>query len=284
MSEPLSSPPSAPGRRRRVVYSPVDIIRLAVSVIALGVVLLIVNYGAKSLSGAERDLIDLAERLPESVVQLVVRLVQLVAVFAPVAGAATLLIGRHFRRLGGAVLAAVSGGVLGRWIMTDLLDLEVDRFAITGALSKSAPFPNAAFLASIAAIVAADSPWMSTRWRHAARGWLALLLALRLLSGTTGIRELAVATAVGWMVGSTVGAILGAPDRRPTEASIESALIRLGVSVASIRHVRSAGGRHHFSAHTRSGKRLWVEVSARDGWQTMLPGRLYRAMRFRDPS
>ena len=166
--------------------------------------------------------------------------------------------------------------------MTDLLDLNVDRLRITGELNAGAPFPSAAFLASIAAIVAADSPWMSQRWRHAARGWLALLLALRLFSGTTGLRELIVAVAVGWVVGSLVGALVGAPDRRPSDAAVVSALTRRGVSVSDVHHERSAGGRHHYSVGRRSGESLWVEIAARDGWQTMAPGRLYRALRFRD--
>lgn len=269
-------------RRQRVVYSPVDILRLITAVLALGIVLVIVQYGARSLEGLEDDIISLTERLPASVVQVAVRLVQLVAVFAPLVGLVALVIRRQFRRLVGTVTAGVAGGVLGRWIMVDLLDLHVDRFQISGSLSESTPFPSAAFLAGMAAIVAADSPWTTSRWRQASRGWLGILLALRLFSGTTGIRELIVAVAVGWVVGSLVGALVGAPDRRPANASIGSALTRLGVSISSVDHVRSAGGRHHYVAMTRSSQKLWVEVAARDGWQTMLPGRLYRALRFRD--
>ncbi|MFN8051227.1 MAG: lysylphosphatidylglycerol synthase transmembrane domain-containing protein [Acidimicrobiales bacterium] len=269
-------------RQRRVVYSAVDVLRLLAALAALGVVLLVINYGASSLAGAEADLIKLTARLPSGVTQFAVRIVQLVAVFAPVLGFGALVFRRHFRRLGGSVIAAVAGGVIGRWIMSDLLDLTVDRFAITGALRQGAPFPSAPFLASIAAIVAADSPWMSSRWRHAARGWLALLLALRLFSGTTGLRELIVAVAVGWVVGSLVGVLVGAPDRRPSSTAVNGALTRLGVSVAEVHHVHSGSGRHHFLVRSITGRRLWVEVAARDGWQTMLPGRLYRALRFRD--
>jgi len=269
-------------RRARVVYSPVDAIRLGVSLLALGIVLVVVNYGASSLAGAEEDLIRLTARLPRGVTQLAIRGVQLVAVFAPVAGFVALIIRRHLRRLAGSVIAAVAGGIIGRWIMTDLLEISVDRFRITGELAEGATFPSAAFLTSIAAIVAADSPWMSTRWRHAARAWLALLLALRLFSGTTGLRELIVAVAVGWVVGSLVGALVGAPDRRPGDSAVVAALTRLGISVADVHHERSAGGRHHYTVGRRSGDPLWVEIAARDGWQTMAPGRLYRALRFRD--
>lgn len=274
--------PSRAKHRRRVVYSPVDAIRLGVSLLALGVVVVVVNYGASSLSGAEEDLIRLTARLPTGVTELAVRIVQLVAVFAPVAGFVALIVRRHFRRLAGSVIAALAGGIIGRWIMTDLLEITIDRFQITGELAEGAPFPSAAFLASIAAIVAADSPWMSNRWRNAARFWLALLLALRLFSGTTGLRELIVAVAVGWVVGSLVGALVGAPDRRPSDSSVVAALTRLGVSVSDVHHERSAGGRHHYTVQRRSSGPLWVEIAARDGWQTMAPGRLYRALRFRD--
>lgn len=269
-------------QRRRVVYSPVDVVRLGASLLALGIVVVIVNFGASSLAGAEEDLIRLTARLPTSVTQTAVRIVQLVAVFAPVVGAIALVIRRHFRRLAGSVIAALAGGVIGRWIMTDLLEINVSRLEITGELARGASFPSAAFIASIAAIVAADSPWMSSRWRKAARGWLALLLALRLFSGTTGLRELVVAVAVGWVVGSVVGALVGAPDRRPSDSAIVASLTRLGVSVSKVEHVRSSGGRHHYTVASRSGTDLWVEVAARDGWQTMAPGRLYRALRFRD--
>lgn len=273
---------SPPKHRARVVYSPVDALRLGVALLGLGLVVVLVNYGAASLAGAETDLLKLTARLPEGLTKLAVRLVQLVALVAPVAGAIALLVRRQFRRLSGSVIAAVAGGVIGRWIMTDLLQINIERLQITNELAASRTFPSAAFLASISAIVAADSPWMSMRWRHAARAWLALLVALRLFSGSSGLRELIVAVAVGWFVGSVVGALVGAPDRRPTESAVEAALTRLGVSVESVDHDRSWGGRHHYRVARRSGDSLWVEVAARDGWQTMLPGRIYRALRFRD--
>ncbi|MBX7068509.1 MAG: flippase-like domain-containing protein [Microthrixaceae bacterium] len=269
-------------RRVRVVYSPVDAVRLGVSVGVLGLVLVIVNFGAASLSGAEEDLIRLTAKLPSSVTQIAVRIVQLLSLFAPVVGFVALVAQRLFRRLAGATIASVAGLVLGRWIMTDLLEINIDRLRISGELAAGGSFPSAAFLASIAAIVAADSPWMTNRWRNAARGWLAVLLALRLFSGETGLRELIVAVAVGWVVGSLVGALVGAPDRRTSDTSVVASLTRLGISVADVSHSRSNSGRHHFTVDTRSGNRLWVEISARDGWQTMLPGRLYRAIRFRD--
>lgn len=266
------------------MWSTVDLVRLAASLLALGVVLVIVNFGESSLAGAERDLLRLTAQLPRGLTGLAVRVVQLVAVFAPLVGLLALGSQRQFRRMGAAVGAAIAGGVIGRWIMTVLLDLRIDQFEITGELSRGSQFPSAAFLAGIAAVVAADSPWMTDRWRHATRGWLGLLLALRLFSGATGLRELIVAAAVGWVVGSVVVAIVGAPDRRPSEAAIAGALTRLGVSVADAHHVKSGGGRHRYVVRTRSGRSLWVEVAARDGWQTMLPGRLYRALRFRDPA
>ena len=128
----MSAPAPHP-RRRRVVYSAVDVLRLVAALVAFGVVLLIVNFGKASLSGAERDLIRLTARLPSGVTQVAVRLVQLVALFAPIVGAGALIVRRHFRRLTGSVVAAVAGLVLGRWVMTDLLELDVDRFRITGA-------------------------------------------------------------------------------------------------------------------------------------------------------
>lgn len=240
------------------------------------------NFGESSLSGTERDLLRLTGRLPTGVTRLAVRIVQLVAVFAPLVGLVALGSQRQFRRLGAAIGAALAGGIIGRWIMTVLLDLSIDRFEITGELSRGSQFPSAPFLAGIAAIVAADSPWMTDRWRHATRAWLGLLLALRLFSGATGLRELVVAAAVGWVVGSVVVALVGAPDRRPSETAVTAALTRLGVSVGNAHHVKSTRGRHHYIVATRSGRSLWVEVAARDGWQTMLPGRLHRALRFRD--
>ena len=266
-----------------MVYSPVDLLRLVASLIALALVVLFVNFGSSALSGAESDLIHQAERLPDGFVRLIVRVVQVIALFAPLVGGCVILARRQFRRFAGTLGAATAGTIIGRWIMTDLLDLSVARFEITGALAE-ASFPTAAFLAGFSSIVAADSPWMSHRWRRAARVWLFVLLALRVLSGQTGLRELIVAVAVGWVVGSAVGAIVGAPDRRPSELSIASSLARLGVSVAWVKHIKSVSGRHEYQVMTNGAISLRVLVAARDGWQTMLPGRLYRAVRFRDPA
>lgn len=254
---------------------------MAASLVVLVVVVLFVNLGSTALSGAEADLIRQADRLPDGFVRLMVRVVQLLSVFAPLMVAVVVLVRRQFRRLLGGAGAAVAGMILGRWIMNDLLDLSVDRFEITGALAE-ATFPTAVFLAGFAALVASDSPWMTARWRQSARLWLFLLMALRVLSGQTGLRELVVAVAVGWLVGSVVCVIVGAPDRRPSEMTISSSLARLGVSVAWAKHSSSASGRHSYQVMTNGGLPLSVHVSARDGWQTMLPGRLYRAVRFRD--
>ncbi|MEZ5322653.1 MAG: hypothetical protein R2698_11395 [Microthrixaceae bacterium] len=138
--------------------------------------------------------------------------------------------------------AALAGGVIGRWIMVDLLHLRVARLLVPPTFHLDNSFPAPAFLAAFAAVVAADAPWMSRRWRRGSRAALGLLLALRLFSGTTGLRELIVAVAVGWVVGSVVSLVIGTPERRPSEQAVSSALGRLGISASAVIHTRSAGG------------------------------------------
>ncbi|MBK6670160.1 MAG: flippase-like domain-containing protein [Actinobacteria bacterium] len=267
-----------------MVRSPAEALRLGLALAAAALIVVAVRTGRSALAGAERDLLRLTSQIPEPLAALFVRTVQYAAVLAPLVGLVVLVATRSFRRLAAIIVAGFLGGVAGRWIMVDLLDLTVGRFRVSDTFRDGIPFPNAAFLAGMAAIVAADSPWMGRRWRAVARIWITILLGLRLISGATGLRELIVASAVGWAMGTAVVALLGAPDRRPADASVHRALVRLGVSVGSIAHRGAHRGRHLFDVTTTSDVRLRVEVAARDGWQTMLPGRLYRALRFRDPA
>jgi undecaprenyl-diphosphatase len=237
-----------------------------------------------SLSGVEADLVRELSRLPRWFSSLLVSVGQIMAVLAPVAGIGTLIVMRRYRRAVSLVLAAVVGGVLGRLVLTSVLHLDVGQFGVSEAFQEGVPFPTGPFMAALATMVASDAPWMTRRWRHASRWWLLALVLLRLLSGASGLRELLVAVVVGWTFGTVITAILGAPDRRPSNESVQSALVRLGVAVSDITHTRSAGGRHHYRVTSHAGHALWVEVAARDGWETMLPGRLYRALRFRDPA
>lgn len=274
----------APAKRSRAVHSVSSVVRVGTSLGVVALVVLAVTFASSAIAGIEADLLRLTADLPDSVVELLVRLVQLLTVVAPVAALVALLALRRFRRILAMAVAGVAGGVLSRVVMVNFLDLTVERFRVTGAISPGTPFPSAPLLAALAAMIAADAPWMGHRWRRAAQGSLVLLLTLRAFSGKTGLRELVVALAVGWVVGAVTVALVGAPDRRPRKVAVVAALTRLGVSVGEIRDGRSIGGRHHFEVLTKGGQELWVEVAARDGWQTMLPGRLYRALRFRDPA
>ena len=122
-----------------MVRSPAEALRLGLALAAAALIVVAVRTGRSALAGAERDLLRLTSQIPEPLAALFVRTVQYAAVLAPLVGLVVLVATRSFRRLAAIIVAGFLGGVAGRWIMVDLLDLTVGRFRVSDTFRDGIP-------------------------------------------------------------------------------------------------------------------------------------------------
>ena len=281
MAEPTEIIASEPGRTAK---APTDVLRLAVSVTALLIVVVIGAFFDDAIVGFVSDLLRGLEALPTWLVTGVVVLGQILGVVVIVGGAALAIIRRRWFLL--VVTAAAAAAAVA---MTLLILPLVDHVAPQAAevdesytLVDPDEVVSTVGLAMVAAIVTAAAPWVSRRWRRA--GWtLVIIMALTRLLGAPVEFDTLVAVLAGWIAGAAVIVLLGAPSRRPTGASIAEGLAAVGVPLARLEQASlDARGSTPYFATGRDGSALFVKVLGDDERSADLLFRVYRRLQPRD--
>ena len=223
---------SGSGRR---VRSPADVLRLVVAAALLVVELVIERLFGDTLVTFASELLGGVAAIPTWMLDVIVvgsRLVSLAVV-------AYLLVRVAVRYRWPAVGTIVFAAALAAALVALLLDVgNVDSGAQVvpdldlGPISAGW-FPSAVGIAVLAALLTATAPWSSRRWRRV--GWLAVLgLTLtRFLTTAVSFDSLR-AVLIGWFAGSATLVALGAPQRRPTAATISAGLGAVGLPLERI--------------------------------------------------
>ena len=228
----------------RYYRHPGDIVRLCVWATATILLLLFVVVASDSSDGVRSDLADAAGTVTLPVRQLLLAGVQVNAVVFPLAVVAALVARRRWRRLGTLLIAAAAGAAIVLFL-TALLD---DPPPVPGAIAGDAwllstRFPTLSYLGAAAAAATVGKPWLSRRWRRAVDVLLAVLGVTMALAGSAGVPELLLAAAAGGLAGTAVLIAVGAPNRRPSPATIRDGLTGAGIAVQRLDVERAVGGR-----------------------------------------
>ena len=268
----------------RYYRHPGDVLRLVLWGLATLALVVFIELAEGSNTGLREDLGDVAALFPRAVRQLALAVAQVVTVLVPIIVAVFLVAQRRWRRTLVVGLASLGGaGVF----------LIIDRAvglagSVTGALDDdswliSTRFPSPTYVAAAAAATAVAKPWMSVAWRRAADRALVFLVVTLVIAGTAGLAELLLAVAVGCLVGAAVLVAVGAPNRRPSAATVADALRRAGLDVAELSLERVVGGRAQlYRALLADGSRTFVKVYAHDSRDADLLYRGYRTALLRD--
>lgn len=284
-SIPVAAPATAEAVAMRPRYRhPGDVIGLicsgVVAVVALGACALwgtlLLGPRAAVVTGAEPD---------TAVGRLLVGLVQTIAVLAPPAAVAALLLVRRYRLLvsliGAAGLAAAACSAAIHLSAADRPANLVANRAVVPWID-SAAFPSAPLVAGAVAAAVVAGPWLNPSWRRVVRFALGLLAGAQLVAGVALAMELVLAVAIGWLVGAGALVAFGAPDRRIDSEGIKAALEVAGVAVRHLRPAAEAGkGSRPFVATLPDGQQLFVKVLGRDQRYADLLYRGYRLARLR---
>jgi undecaprenyl-diphosphatase len=283
-----SSPPVAPeileAELPSAMRSPADVLRAIVATVALLALVLVQWLFGDSVVGFASDLLRGLDALPASLMTVLVVSSRVLAVVFLAGGFVLAVLRGRWRLLVGAIVAGVAAA--GLFALADAVAPDAERLLspITDNVSvlSDRGFPTASGLAVIAAIVTASAPWLSRRMRRL--GWVLvwLLLIDRFVLAPVAF-DTTTAVLSGWVAGSLVLVLLGAPPRRPRGAAIADGLALAGVPVARLEQANlDARGSTVYFAEAADGRRLFVKALGDDERSADVMFRLYRRIQPRD--
>lgn len=281
--DPVGDDPVMDLRPRRRERSPADVLRLLLGLALLAAGLLAATVARHTVVGAEADIVEVYERIPDRLAEVLTAVAFVLAAALPLLAVVTLLLRRRFRR----AAALVVGGQVAWWAMVALDRMLADRDLVervredTGGEIEltDAGFATSPLIAAVVAMVVIASPWLPRAWRRALWAGVAVLGLLRLVSSGEPAFDVVLAIAVGMVVGSTSLVVIGTPGTAPDAPEL-LAMIRRSGPVSSVGQ-RAGNDPLSYAIATPVGDRRVLTVrTARDRSADLLD-RLWRYVRLR---
>jgi undecaprenyl-diphosphatase len=258
-----------------------------VSRLVLGLALLVwaaIAAGSADPSRAEINLFRLVNQLPDAAGAPLVGIMQLGALIAVPVVAAVCVLGRR-SRLAKLILL---GGVVA-WLVAKGLEALVGQAPpderLTGVVLHGAVTPGLSFPATHVAVAAAmatvASPYLGRSARRTTWLLVALVAVARVYVGAHFPADVLGGFAVGWVVGSGIHLVFGAPRGFPDPHVLATRLADEGLEVGVIESVDPRRG--SFRVDTVDGGAVHVRVADRDRGDADWLYRLWRFAAFRDP-
>jgi uncharacterized membrane protein YbhN (UPF0104 family) len=204
---------------RRRVRSQADVVRLILALALLGVGVMVATWLRNTIGGAEEDLVDVYERVPDRFAEALTGLAVIGAGVVPLMALVVLIVRRHFRQAAALLLGATGAGLAMGWL-TDFLanqgviaavDPNTDRVVELA----SPTFATSPLIAAAVALVIIASPWVSQQWRRVLWFGVGLLVVFRVVSSSEPPLDIVVAIAVGMAVGSLALLVFGTEGSDP---------------------------------------------------------------------
>ena len=217
---------------RRRVRSQADVVRLIVALALIGVGLLAATWLRNTIGGAEEDLVDVYERVPDRFAEALTGLAVLGAGVVPLLALAVLVARRRYRQALTLLFAGV-GATLAMQLLTQFLadrgiiagiDPDTDRFVELTSTS----FPTSPLIASAVALVIAATPWLSQQWRRVLWPCIGLLVLFRVVSSNEPSLDVVIAIAVGMAMGSLALLVFGTEGSDPEAPELVAMLRTAG--------------------------------------------------------
>ena len=263
---------------------PVDVVRAVVAGVAFVVLLYLCLRHAGDVRSVSVDLVELVNRLPRWVRDLLLGISQIVALVVPM-GMALILV-RRPRLLATALGAAVAAGLVMALVQGWIDDAVPNRVReVTERVSwlTGAAFPSGAYVAGFTAAVVVLGPVISRFWRRAALVGLSVGILSRVVTAVAVPLNLAVTVALGALVGSLALLVVGSPRRRASRRTVLAGLASSGFPAVRIDPI-DVGARHSrtFTATAADGRRAFVKLLGRDERDADLILRAMKRLRVKD--
>ena len=217
---------------RRRVRSQADVVRLIAALALAGVGVLVATWLRNTIGGAEEDLVDVYERVPDRFAEALTGLVVIGAGVVPLVALVVLVVRRRFRQAAALLTGAVGAGLAMAWLSEFLADQGViaavdpvtDRVVeLTDPAIATSPL-----IASAVALVIIAAPWVSQQWRRVLWSGVGLLVLFRIVSSSEPPLDIVVAIAVGMAVGSLALLAFGTEGSDPGASELVSMLRAVG--------------------------------------------------------
>ncbi|HEY7069057.1 MAG TPA: lysylphosphatidylglycerol synthase transmembrane domain-containing protein [Acidimicrobiales bacterium] len=217
---------------RQRVRSQADVVRLIVGLALVGVGVLVATWLRNTIGGAEEDLVDVYERVPDRFAEVFTGLVVLGAGLIPAVALVVLVVRRRFRQAA-ALLTGAVGAVLAMGWLTDFLAAQGVIAAVDPTTDRVVELTDPAFatsplIAAAVALVIIAAPWVSQQWRRVFWTGVVILVVFRVVSSTEAPLDIVVAIAVGMAVGSLALLAFGTESSDPEAPELVSMLRSVG--------------------------------------------------------
>ncbi|HEX6568474.1 MAG TPA: lysylphosphatidylglycerol synthase transmembrane domain-containing protein [Acidimicrobiales bacterium] len=217
---------------RRRVRSQADVVRLIIALALIGVGVLVATWLRNTIGGAEADLVDVYERVPDRFAEALTGLAVIGAGLVPLLALVVLVARRHYRKAGSLLFGAVGAG-LAMAGLTDLLASQGVIAAVDPATDRvveltSPTFATSPLIAAAVALVVIATPWLSLQWRRVLWVGVGLLVLFRVVSSSEPPLDIVVAIAVGMAVGSLSLLVFGTQSSDPEAPELVAMLRTIG--------------------------------------------------------
>jgi uncharacterized membrane protein YbhN (UPF0104 family)/tRNA A-37 threonylcarbamoyl transferase component Bud32/multisubunit Na+/H+ antiporter MnhC subunit len=213
--------------RQRVRYQ-ADFVRLLASLALLAGGVLIAILARNTIGGAEEDIVDVYERVPERFADVLAAVAVVTATVVPVVSVLFLLLLRRYRQ----ALALVVGGLAAVLAMTWLSDVLADRGVVAAVdpnteqvIELTDPeFATSPLIAAVVAFVVIASPRLSRQWRRVMWLGVAVLILFRVVSSSEPPLDIVIAVALGMALGYLALLAFGTESADPNADELVSML------------------------------------------------------------
>jgi glycosyltransferase 2 family protein len=265
------------------VRSQADVVRLIVALALVGVGVLVATWLRNTIGGAEEDLVDVYERVPDRFAEALTGLVVIGAGVVPLVALVVLLVRRRFRQAAALLTGAVGAGLAMAWLSEFLaaqgviaaVDPATDRVVeLTDPAIATSPL-----IAAAVALVIIAAPWVSQQWRRVLWSGVVLLVVFRVVSSSEPPLDIVVAIAVGMAVGSLALLAFGTEGSDPEASELVSMLRAVGYP-ARIEQVPGSNPLR-YAVEMASGEALEMRVRTVHDRSENLLEQLWRSARLR---
>ena len=257
---------------------PSDALRVVVAV----ALLVGLAFHADSPTATERALVRWFSTLPSAADTFFLVFYDLLALWAVLLLAVTVLLVRRWRLARDLAIAGALAWLLGRllayvWGKTSL----VGAFEVVFDFDDAPRFPTVRVGIAVAMVIVA-SPHLTRPVRRVGQVLVVMLALSAMYLGRSYPTDLLGAIVLGWGVAAAVHLAFGTPANRPTVSQVHGALTHLGLAVSDLHLAADQPvGRARFVGDTDTG-RVRVTAIGRDEADAQFLARLWRYLAYRD--
>ncbi len=275
--EPGIEAPEPPRRVRR----PLDLLRLLVALVGLGLALLVGAMTVNTVAGLGADVTAAIRPVPGALIVLATTASGLMLLALPVAIVGDLLLRRRFRICADTVLAAFLAFALAGAFRLLLANSAALAPVLIGTGAGAHPLNGV--VASVVAMATVVRIGQRDRWRVLTTAVLVLVSVAMVIIGFTTL-AIVVSLLFGRVVGLAVRWAAGSPPSRPSPRDVVDVLRRLGIDVASLKpRLLDVRDPVLFDVRDANGQPLVVYVLDHDHVGSGLLVSLWRTVRIRQP-